>query len=109
MSLKFVSSLPEVGSRPEVETLPGGQFVGALPKALSGEKVRERLRDAIHEMSEYLNSMKAQSGPFQLDEAEMILQIDQSGKVNLIVADVGGKISGGIRLKWKRDKSQQII
>ena len=37
-----------------------------------------------------------------LDEAEMTLQVDQSGTVKILLADVGGKVSGGICFKWKR-------
>lgn len=102
MALQFISDLAQVGDRPEIEAVPGGEFVRALPKMLSGEGVKSALRDAVREMTDYLNSMEAGKGPFLLDEAEMTLQVDQSGKVNLMLGDIGGKVSGGIRLRWKR-------
>ncbi|NOZ46842.1 MAG: hypothetical protein GXO79_08665 [Chlorobi bacterium] len=102
MDLNFVSNLPEIGSRPEIDEFPGGHFSGALPKLLSTEKVKSQLRKVIVEMTKYLNSMDESDGPFTLDEAEMVFQIDQSGKINIFVADVGGKISGGLKFKWKK-------
>lgn len=104
MALQFVSGIAQVGDRPEIEAVPGGEFVRALPKVLSGEAVKAALRDAVRDMTDYLNSLEAGKGPFVLDEAEMTLQVDQSGKVNLILGDIGGRLSGGIRLKWKRSK-----
>lgn len=105
MALQFISDLAQVGDRPEIDAVPGGEFVRALPKVLSGEAVKDALREAVRDMTEYLNSIVAGKGPFMLDEAEMTLQVDQSGKVNLIFGDIGGKISGGIRLKWKRQNT----
>ena len=102
MDLNFVSNLPEVGNRPEIDEFPGGRFSGALPKLLSADKVKTQLREVINEMTQYLNSLSETDGAFALDEAEMVFQIDQSGKINIFVADVGGKISGGIKFKWKR-------
>jgi hypothetical protein len=106
MALQFISGLAQVGERPEIDAVPGGEFVRALPKALSGESVKEAVRDVVREMTDYLDSMATGKGPFVLDEAEMTLYVDQSGKVNLILADIGGKVSGGIRLKWKRQDAQ---
>ena len=100
--MRFVSDLAEVQDRPEIEAVPGGEFVRGLPKVLSSDRVKDALRAAVREMTDHLNSMADDNGPFRLDEAEMTLQVDQSGKVNLLLADVGGQISGGIRLKWKR-------
>ncbi len=102
MKLRYISTFPEIRERPELEAVPGGHFVGSLPKIISGKQVKEHLREAMQEMTDYLNSVRDGDGPFQLKEAEMTFQIDQSGKVNLVLADVGGRISGGIRLKWKR-------
>src|SRR3972149_2039473 len=102
MALQFISDLAQIGDRPDVEAVPGGEFVRALPKVLSGDAVKAALREAVGDMTDYLNSMGIGKGPFVLDEAEMTLQVDQSGKVNLILGDVGGTISGGIRLMWKR-------
>lgn len=104
MALKFISDMVQVGDRPDIEAVPGGEFVRALPKVISGETVKAALRDAVGDMTDYLNSLEAGKGPFALNEAEMSLQVDQSGKVNLILGDIGGKVSGGIRLKWKRRK-----
>lgn len=102
MALQFVSDLAKVGDRPEIEAVPGGEFVRALPKVLSSDAVKAALREALRDMTEYLNLIEAGNGPFSLDEAEMTLQVDQSGTVKILLADVGGKVSGGIRFKWKR-------
>ena len=105
MELNFISNLPEIGNRPEIAEIPGGHFFGALPKLLSTEKVKQQLREVIIDMTKYLNSLSEGDGPFNLDEAEMVFQIDQSGKINIFVADVGGKISGGIKFKWKKSEN----
>jgi hypothetical protein len=105
MPIQFMSDLAQVRERPEIEAVAGGEFVRGLPKILSTDTVKAALRDALRDMTEYLNSIELGDGPFRLDEAEMTIQVDQSGKVNLMLADVGGKVSGGIRLKWKRSDS----
>lgn len=102
MTIQFISDLAHINKRPEIDTVPGGEFVRALPKVLYGKDVQASVRKAINEMTDYLNSIEHGKGPFFLDEAEMTFQVDQSGKVNLMVGDIGGKVSGGIRLKWKR-------
>jgi hypothetical protein len=107
MELNFISNLPEIGSRPEIGEIPGGHFSGALPKLLSTEKVKQQLHEVIIDMTKYLNSLVKGDGPFNLEEVEMIFQIDQSGKINIFVADVGGKISGGIKFRWKKSENQK--
>ncbi|GAF88750.1 unnamed protein product, partial [marine sediment metagenome] len=57
MTLQFISDLAKVGDRPEIDAVPGGEFARALPKILAGEAVKEALREAVRNVTEYLNSM----------------------------------------------------
>jgi hypothetical protein len=108
MKVKYISSLREIKPRSKTGEGPGDQLVGGPPKALPTKRFRKNLCDALFQVSEWMNSIKTAPGPFLLDEVDMVLQVDQTTKVNVVVADVGAKISGGIQVKWKRDESQEL-
>jgi len=62
------------------------------------------LEDAVRYVRNYLGKLaeEADGDQFSLDEAEVTIQVTNSGKVTIVLADVGGSIQGGIKLKWKR-------
>lgn len=104
-AITFVSTLPPIGDRPGLSPVEGGH--GVTPKwplKLSTEDVQAKLKEAVGSITAFLNGLEDGKGPFKLDEAEMLFQIDQSGRVNIMVADVGGQVSGGIRFRWKRSE-----
>ncbi len=101
--LVVVSNLAPLKDRPEYETVDGSYNVQPqFPTKLPTELVERNLKKAIEGITHYLNSIEMHDGPFVLEEAEMFLQVDQSGKVHVFVADVGASLSSGLRFRWKR-------
>ncbi len=102
----FVSTLEDVKDRPGIPTVEGGLSVRPLfPKQLKSDEVKKSLSEAAQGFAEYLDKLAKQENEgltFTLEEAEVTMQVSQSGKVNIYVADVGGAIQGGIKFKWKR-------
>jgi hypothetical protein len=101
--IEFLTNLSSAQS-PTASVLPG---LGVRPRhstSLTSHQVEERLRDAVEYMSRYLESLARQSANevFELAEAEFTLLMTETGKINIVVADVGAEIQGGIKLKWRR-------
>jgi hypothetical protein len=99
--VEFVTNLPPPQSD---SILPGLGIRPRIPSGMTPAVVEERVRDAVTYMSRYLNSL-AQEAPndhFELAEAEFTLLVTETGKVTIVVADVGAQIQGGIKLKWRR-------
>ena len=102
----FISTLAETKGRPAYDVTEGALAVSPrTPVKLAAAIVEERLKEAIEKVTQHLNSLEHQDGAFALDTAEMTFQIDQSGKVNVLVGDVGGSVKGGFKFTWKRRNS----
>lgn len=71
---------------------------------LKREDVEEAIEGAVGYLRDYLGRLApmADSDQFSLEEAEVTIQVTKSGKATIMLADVGGSIQGGIKLKWKR-------
>jgi hypothetical protein len=102
MPFQFVTDLAPIGDRPEIDAIPGAEFARALPRVLGKEVVMPALREMHNEITAWLNSLDSGKGPFQLDEVEMTVNVDHSGKVTIFMAEVGGSVSGGFQMRWKR-------
>ena len=106
--IAFISNLGEIGNRPGIETVEGGLGVRPhVPALLSSQEVKKAIGTAIHDISVYLDSIADQTGElaFALEEVEFTLVVSQSGKVNVFLADVGGSVQGGLKLKWQRRRT----
>ena len=76
MPFELVTDLVPIGDRPEIDAIPGAEFARGLPRALGKEIVMPALREAVQEMTSWLNSIDSGSGPFHLDEVEMTIRVD---------------------------------
>jgi hypothetical protein len=106
--IAFISNLGDVGGRPSIGTVEGGLAVRAhAPLLLSNDEVRHAIKEAIKELEAFLGETTPddKDSAFALDEVEFTLVVSQSGKVSVFLADVGGSIEGGLRLKWQRRKT----
>jgi hypothetical protein len=105
--LVFVSDLPDFTERPTIEAVEGALGLRpAVSRIVPDADVREAIGSAIKELSEYLNTLASTTSDsvFVLDEVELLLTVSQSGKVNIFLADIGGAVQGGIRLKWRHSR-----
>ena len=103
--ISFVSNLGDIGKRPGVPSVEGGLAVRPYaPIQLASDTVRKALDDAIRGLARYFDSLAKEDGglAFCLDEVELTVQVSQTGKVNVFIANVGGEVAGGMKLKWKR-------
>ena len=104
-SILFVSTLGDIKRRPDISPVEGGLNVRPfVPITLPNQIVNESLKKALKSVESFLDSIIDEDGnsKFMLDEVEFTLQVGQSGKVSIWLADVGGSISGGMKLRWKR-------
>ena len=109
LNISFVSTLGDIKSRPDIGAVEGGLGVRAhVPQLLSAPDVQKTLKETMASIASYLDSIAQQDNghAFALDEVELTVQMTQNGKVTIFVADVGGSIQGGIKLKWKRKSKE---
>jgi len=103
--ISFISNLGEIGKRPGIPSVEGGLAVRPFaPVQLANETVRKAVDEAIKGLAHYLDSLAKEDGglAFCLEEVELTVQVSQTGKVNVFLANVGGEVEGGMKLKWKR-------
>lgn len=108
--LSFVSNLGDIKSRPDIASVEGGLGIRPfVPLMIPTPQAEDSLREALKTIDNFLESITTNesNGTFGLDEIEFTVQVSQSGKVSIWLADVGGSVSGGLKLKWKRRRSSQ--